>query len=218
MVMHWYTVSMAKPKLSKWVMPLLGPGQPPRHSLPLMLQCRPWPELVHGAGFSEPTVAITSEEQSHAVSSGQAKHGSPHFLPLQIQRPSHPAGCCSKHPSSCHTLRLDAGKSTLSASTESLWCHTATHRQLCCPHSSTCPEVVAGLVHPALEELLPDDGVDDDHEEDQQGNVEQGHHGLDDGVQDDLEACTKMKGEEVSHFLNTLGAPCIPASPPTSSL
>lgn len=68
-------------------------------------------------------------------------------------------------------------------------------------------------MHPALEELLPDDGVDDDHEEDQQGNVEQGHHGLDDGVQDDLEACTKMKGEEVSHFLNSFGCTLYPCQP-----
>lgn len=59
-------------------------------------------------------------------------------------------------------------------------------------------------MHLALEELLPNNGVDDDHEEDQQGNVEQGHHGLDDGVQDDLKACTKEKGE-VNHFLNSFG-------------
>lgn len=43
-------------------------------------------------------------------------------------------------------------------------------------------------MHLALEEFLPDNGIDDDHEEDQQGDVEEGHHGLDDGVQDDLKA------------------------------
>ena len=60
-------------------------------------------------------------------------------------------------------------------------------------------------MHLALEELLPNYGIDDDHEEDQQGDVEQGHHGLDDGVQDDLKACTEEKGEEVNHFINSFG-------------
>jgi len=60
-------------------------------------------------------------------------------------------------------------------------------------------------VHLALEELLPNNGIDDDHEEDQQSDVEQGYHGLDDGVQDDLKACTKEKGGEVSQFLNSFG-------------
>lgn len=68
-------------------------------------------------------------------------------------------------------------------------------------------------MHPALEELLPDDGVDDDHEEHQQGDVKQGHHGLDDGVQDDLKACTKMKGEEVNPFLNSFGCTLHPCQP-----
>lgn len=60
MVMHWYTVSMEKPKLSKWVMPWLGPGQPPRHSLPLMVHGRPEPVLAQGDGFSFSTVATMS--------------------------------------------------------------------------------------------------------------------------------------------------------------
>lgn len=60
-------------------------------------------------------------------------------------------------------------------------------------------------MHPALEELLPNNGIDYDHEEDQQSNMEQGHHGLDDGVQDDLKACTKEKGQEVNHFLSSFG-------------
>lgn len=49
--------------------------------------------------------------------------------------------------------------------------------------------VVAGLVHLPHEELQPDDGVDDNDEEHEQGDVQQGHHGLDDGVQDHLETC-----------------------------
>lgn len=44
-------------------------------------------------------------------------------------------------------------------------------------------------MHLALEELQPDDGIDDDHEEDEQGDVEQGQHGLEDGVEDHLQAC-----------------------------
>lgn len=60
MVIHWYTVSMEKPKLSKWVMPWLGPGQPPRHSLPLMVQGRPEPVRAQGDGFSFSTVATIS--------------------------------------------------------------------------------------------------------------------------------------------------------------
>ena len=46
--------------------------------------------------------------------------------------------------------------------------------------------VVAGLVHASDEELQTDDGVDDDDEEYQQSDVEQGNHGLHDGVQHDL--------------------------------
>ena len=45
-----------------------------------------------------------------------------------------------------------------------------------------------GLVHAANEELEADDGVDDDDEEHQQGDVQQRHHGLHDGVEDDVEA------------------------------
>lgn len=51
----------------------------------------------------------------------------------------------------------------------------------------TCAFVVAGLVHPAKEELQPDDGVDDDDKADQHTDMQQGHHGLHDGVQHNLE-------------------------------
>jgi len=83
-------------------------------------------------------------------------------------------------------------------STEALW-SPQPHRGISdfshpC-HSPTCPKVVAGLVHLALEELLPHDGIDDDHEEDEQCNVEQRHHGFDNGVQDNLKTCTREKGE-----------------------
>lgn len=49
--------------------------------------------------------------------------------------------------------------------------------------------VVAGLVHLPHEELQPDDGVDDNNKEHKQGDVQQGYHGLDDGVQNHLETC-----------------------------
>ena len=44
-------------------------------------------------------------------------------------------------------------------------------------------------MHLAHEELQADDGVDDDDKEHEEGDVQQGHHGLDDGVQDHLETC-----------------------------
>ena len=40
----------------------------------------------------------------------------------------------------------------------------------------TCDVVVAGFVQNAREELEPDDGVNDDHEDDQERDVEQGDH------------------------------------------
>lgn len=44
-------------------------------------------------------------------------------------------------------------------------------------------------MHLAHEELQADDGIDDDDEQHEQGDVQQGHHGLDDGIQDHLETC-----------------------------
>ena len=52
MVMHWNTVSMAKAKLSKLVMPCLGPSQPGLHTVPFW-HCRPWPvSRAQGEGSS----------------------------------------------------------------------------------------------------------------------------------------------------------------------
>jgi len=51
-------------------------------------------------------------------------------------------------------------------------------------------------VHLALEELEADDGVDDDHEEHQQGDVEERQHGLEDGIEDHLQACGVGRGAE----------------------
>lgn len=52
MVMHWNTVNMAKKKLSKFVIPPLGPSHLPRHSEPFMMHWRPWPANAHGTGSS----------------------------------------------------------------------------------------------------------------------------------------------------------------------
>lgn len=55
--------------------------------------------------------------------------------------------------------------------------------------------VVAGLVHLPHEELQADDGIDDDDKQHEQGDVQQGDHGLDDGIQDHLETC----GDRATH-------------------
>ena len=52
MVMHWNTVSMANKKLSKLVMPLLGPCQPSLQTVSLIRQWRPCPDTAHGLGSS----------------------------------------------------------------------------------------------------------------------------------------------------------------------
>ncbi len=58
------------------------------------------------------------------------------------------------------------------------------HVHVCeCVYVCTHMLVNAGLVHLAHEELQADDGVDDDDEEDQQGDMEQRNHGFDNGVQ-----------------------------------
>lgn len=53
----------------------------------------------------------------------------------------------------------------------------------------TCANVVAGLVHLALEELQAHDGVDGDQKEDEQCNMNQWQHGFENGVHDHLQAC-----------------------------
>lgn len=57
MVIHWNTVSIAKAKLSKLVIPPLGPTQPLLHSVPLAVHWRPFPENAHGAGSSSATIS-----------------------------------------------------------------------------------------------------------------------------------------------------------------
>ena len=47
-------------------------------------------------------------------------------------------------------------------------------------------DVVAGLVEGSTIELQPDDSEDDHSEEEEEGNVDQGPNGLDDGRHDHL--------------------------------
>lgn len=60
------------------------------------------------------------------------------------------------------------------------------------PSVLTCSLVVTGLVHLTLEELQTHDGVNGDHEEDQQGNMEEGQHGINDGVHHHLQTLRVM--------------------------
>ena len=53
--------------------------------------------------------------------------------------------------------------------------------------------VVARLVHVTAEQFQTDDGIDDDHKQHEQGNVQQRNHRLDDGIQDHL------KGRHARH-------------------
>jgi hypothetical protein len=67
--------------------------------------------------------------------------------------------------------------------------------------------IEAGAVHLAHEQLQADDGVDDDDEQDQQGDVEERNHGLDDGVQHNLKAW-RWRGDSVSHRDSTTTTRC----------
>lgn len=69
-VMHWKTVNMAKPMLSKDVMPLLGPCQRSRHNeLPSLHQLLPWLaawvslSVLHGTS-SSPSLTISSKNDA----------------------------------------------------------------------------------------------------------------------------------------------------------
>lgn len=78
MVMHWNTVSMAKAKLSKLVMPCLGPSQPGLHTVPFW-HCRPWPvsraqgEGSSSAGTSQMAGVGKEKEAEGGEKDGQRK-------------------------------------------------------------------------------------------------------------------------------------------------
>lgn len=57
----------------------------------------------------------------------------------------------------------------------------------------TCLVGKAGFVEFAHVELQPDDGKHHDGEEEEQPNLQQGHHGLHDGLEDNLQACGDTK-------------------------
>ena len=59
-VIHWNTVNMARPKLSKLVMPLLGPTQPSLHS---WFSPSHWNPSPQGWGFSN----AISPEKHHKI-------------------------------------------------------------------------------------------------------------------------------------------------------
>lgn len=89
MVMHWNTVSIAKAKLSKLVMPPFGPTQPLLHSVPLAVHWRPFPENAHGAGSSSATTsAKTSRRLHHSREEHQQTQASGSWVPLP--GPEHP--------------------------------------------------------------------------------------------------------------------------------
>lgn len=75
MVMHWKTVSMAKKKLSKLVMPPLGPAQRPRHSVWFSVQARPDPDDAQGDGSSSASTSVGRLELWNP------KHAHPQSLP-----------------------------------------------------------------------------------------------------------------------------------------
>ena len=68
----------------------------------------------------------------------------------------------------------------------------------------TCVDIKAGVVEGAHEELQPNDGVDDDDEEDEQGDVHQGYDGHQDGVHHNLQTCTRQNRVRIRSF----GIPC----------
>ena len=51
--------------------------------------------------------------------------------------------------------------------------------------------VETGAVQLALEQLQPDDGIDDDDKYHKQRNVKQRHHGSQNGVEDHLQTCER---------------------------
>ena len=54
----------------------------------------------------------------------------------------------------------------------------------------TCDNVEASFVKGSHEQLKPDDGVDDDDKEDEEGNVHQGDDCHQDGIHHNLQTCT----------------------------
>lgn len=155
MVMHWNTVSMAKAKLSKLVMPPFGPTQPLLHSVPLAAHWRPFPENAHGAGSSSARISANRVRGSHhsrhehqgTQSQGKlsalAEPGTPASQLCYAMPPPRPSRSTSKTPapmayalesmalSSALTLQNNGGDSihVLLLGTSHLICQDALHRK-----------------------------------------------------------------------------------------
>ena len=140
---HWNTVSMANPKLSKLVMPSLGPSQLGRHTMLMVAQSKPTPlEFEHGCGSF--IMSPTSHDKAVCKRSRRRRRS---------------------RRKKCNTRWIERVGAKLTR-----------HR------------VVARRVQLAGEQLEPDDRVDDDHEDDEQGNVKERHHGSQNGIQHHLQA------------------------------
>lgn len=69
----------------------------------------------------------------------------------------------------------------------------------------TCLVGKAGFVELAHVKLQPDDGKHHDGEEEEQPNLQQGHHGLHDGLEDNLQACGDTKTPQGGKANGALG-------------
>lgn len=95
MVMHWNTVSIAKAKLSKLVMPPFGPTQPLLHSVPLAVHWRPFPENAHGAGSSSATISANKTRRlRHSQGGGGTGKTSTSGNRVLLQILKHPSLLC----------------------------------------------------------------------------------------------------------------------------
>lgn len=102
-----------------------------------------------------------------------------HSVPFSVQKRPLPAKAQGDASSSIMRPEAEEGKGTVNEPGPS-WAPGRSRR-------ITGGGGVAGFVHPPDEQLQTDDGVDDDDEHDQHANVQQGHHGLHDGVQHNLQ-------------------------------
>ena len=108
--MHWNTVSIAKAKLSKLVMPPFGPTQPLLHSVPLAVHWRPFPENAHGAGSSSAMISANRARRLHYSRDEQQENqgwgsqvplpGTPYLPSLLSHNPTCPSRSTSHSPCS----------------------------------------------------------------------------------------------------------------------
>lgn len=139
MVMHWNTVSMAKAKLSKLVMPPLGPTQPLLHSVPLAVHWRPFPENAHGAGSSSATISTErgtrgmTQKRNNQDPRSNPQHPAPSPLPPQNLN-------CTPHTPTSPTVQRLLGISLQQWNSASSG-HTTHHPSLSIRVLSTSPRL-----------------------------------------------------------------------------